>query len=123
MGNFSAFMQQYVRPSRWWRRRRTLEITVWPRWLAQLLCPHPKRQMAGFDVEAKTKMSMCLDCHKWLLERNDCAHGEVQVCMMETVGGRLVPRTYRCDHCDVELERKHLPEGVRVSHPGVRSAE
>lgn len=117
--DFSAFMQPYIKPTRWWRRKRSIEITLWPRWLAQRLCPHIKKQLVGFNVAERTKMLMCSDCHKWLLERNDCAHGEVQVAMMETVGGQLVARTFRCDHCGVELDQKDLPHGVQIAHPNI----
>lgn len=81
-----------------------------------------------WDVEAKTKTSICLDCHKKIEEMNDCAHGEVQVSMRETFGvTRMafcadavffadVPCWYRCEHCGVGLKKKDLPPGVRVTH-------
>ena len=114
--SFAAFVQQYVKPSRWWRRHRTVQITVWPRFLAQALCPHIRKQTIAWDVENKTKTSMCLDCHKHVEETNDCLHGEVQVSMWETEGTELVPRAYRCDHCGVGLEMKELPSGVQIRH-------
>jgi len=114
--SFAAFVQQYVKPSRWWRRKKTVEITIWPRFLAQYLCPHLNKQMIMWDVEARTKTSMCLDCYKHVMEKNDCAHGEVHGHMYETEGVRLVPRSYLCDHCGVELEQKDLPTDVRIAH-------
>lgn len=114
--SLSAFLQAYIKPTRWWRRHKTVQITVWPRWLAQALCPHIKKQTIGWDVEQKTKMSLCLDCHKHLLEVNDCAHGEVSVFVVETVENQLVVRSYRCEHCNVELQPKDLPHGTRIIH-------
>jgi hypothetical protein len=116
-----AFLQQYVRPSRWWRRRKTVEVTVWPRFLAQRLCPHKPKQLMGWDVAAGTKLSLCLDCHKTVLETNDCAHAEVHGHMYETEGTRLVPRSYLCDHCGVELSQGDLPAGVRVAHINIEA--
>jgi len=69
-----------------------------------------------FDVEGKTKTSMCRDCHKHIEEPNNCAHSEVKVCIIETVGTQLVPQSYTCEHCDVELETKDLPTGVRITN-------
>jgi hypothetical protein len=117
----AAFIQQYVKPSRWWRRQKTIEVVIWPRFLAQWLCPHNYKQMIMFSVEEKTKTSMCLDCHKHVLERNDCAHAEVHGHMYETEGTRLVPRSYVCDHCGVELAQKDLPTGVRVAHLNIEA--
>jgi hypothetical protein len=119
--SLAAFLQQYVKPSRWWRRRKTVQVTIWPRFLAQALCPHARKQAIMWDVEAKTKTGMCLDCHKHILERNDCAHGEVQVSVWETANGQseLVPRAYRCEHCGVGLEAKDLPPGARVAHANI----
>jgi hypothetical protein len=119
--SIAAFVQQYIKPSRWWRRHKTVEITIWPRFLAQRLCPHKFKQMIMWDTEEKTKTSMCLDCHKHILERNDCAHGEVHGHMYETEGIRLVPRSYLCDHCGVELEPKDLPTEVRIAHLNIEA--
>ena len=119
--SLSAFLQQYVKPTRWWRRRRTIQFTVWPRWIAQALCPHIPKQMIMFDVVLRTKTSLCLDCHKHLEEINDCVHAEVSVCMVETVGAQLVPRSFRCDHCGVELEMHQLPTDVKVSNLNLRN--
>jgi hypothetical protein len=125
--SLSAFLQQYVKPSRWWRRQRTIQITVWPKFLAQALCPHENKQMIMWDVATKLKTSLCIDCYKHIEETNDCAHGEVSIHAVETInlsnapapfGGRrsaqLIPRSYLCEHCGVELETKDLPHGVRV---------
>ena len=117
--SLTAFLQQYVKPTRWWRRRRTIQLTIWPRWIAQALCPHKPKQLIGFDVEARIKTSLCLDCHKHIDEHNDCFHGEVSVCMMETVGTQLIPRSFRCEHCGVELSPVDLPDGVMVKNIGI----
>jgi len=114
--SLSAFLQPYIKPSRWWRRKRSIQVTIWPQFLAQALCPHARKSMIMFDVENRTKTSMCLDCYKHIEETNDCEHGEVRVSVMETVGGQLVPRGFRCEHCSVELEVKDLPRGVRIAH-------
>jgi len=118
--SLTAFLQQFVKPSRWWRRRRTIEITVWPRSFAQALCPHSVRQMIMFDVEAKTKTGMCRDCHKHIEEPNNCIHSNVKVCMMETVGTQLLPRSYTCDLCGVELEPKDLPKDVQIAYVNLK---
>jgi len=110
--SLTAFLQQYVKPSRWWRRQRTIQITVWPRWLAQVLCPHLYKQLAMWDADSKTKTNLCLDCHKLVEELNDCAHGEVTVWATNF----SQPLTYKCEHCGVELEFKNLPKGVRIIH-------
>lgn len=98
-----------------------MEITIWPRFLAQAFCPHGPKRMIMFDVAEKTKTSMCLDCHKHILEHNDCIHPEVHGCMYETEGTRLVPRSYSCDHCGVELEPKDLPAGVHIAHVNIEA--
>jgi Zn ribbon nucleic-acid-binding protein len=114
--SLTALLQQYVKPSRWWRRHKTIQVTIWPRFLAQALCPHIHKQLVMWDVEKKTKTYMCLDCHKNVEERNDCAHGEVHVHGVETVNNRLVPFSYVCEHCQIELERKDLPPGATVTN-------
>jgi hypothetical protein len=117
----AGFLQQYVKPSRWWRRQRTIEITVWPRFLAQRFCPHIPKQLIAWDVAEKTRIHMCLDCHKHVIEVNDCLHSEVRGHMYETEGTKLVPRTFICLHCDVELEPKDLPTGVRIAHLNIEA--
>lgn len=117
--SFSLFVQQYVKPSRWWRRQKSIQITIWPRWIAQAFCPHASKQPMMWDVDKKLIASMCMDCHKHIEQTNDCIHGEVLVHVVETVGRQLLPRTFRCQHCGAELELKHLPHGVRVLHGGL----
>src|SRR5271157_5242087 len=121
--SLSAFIQQYIKPTRWWRRQRTLQITIWPKFLAQALCPHLTKQLISWDVEKKTFTRMCLDCHKWIEEANDCAHGEVRIHAVETVNigqgrrsAQLIPRSFLCEHCGVELDAQNLPPGVKVGH-------
>jgi hypothetical protein len=101
------------------KSQRTFQVTVRPRFLSQALCPHIHKQLIMWDVDSKTKTSMCPDCHKQIEEYNDCAHGEVRVCVVETVGKQWVPRCYGCELCGVEFEMKDLPEGVRIVHLSV----
>lgn len=50
-------------PSRWWRREKTLRITLWPQWLAQRLCWHPVfRPWIG--MEGEDASYRCEDCYK-----------------------------------------------------------
>jgi hypothetical protein len=126
--SLSAFVQQYVKPSRWWRRQRTIQLTIWPKFLAQALCPHINKRMIMWDIENKLIRSMCLDCYKHIDEVNDCSHGEVRVHAVETVSlgpgrrsAQLVPRTFLCEHCGVELEPKDLPPDVKVGHLNIGS--
>jgi len=121
--SFSALVQQYIRPTRWWRRKRTIQLTVWPRFLAQWLCPHISKRTVSWDVEQKTKTCLCLDCHKWLLEANLCGHGEVRIHGLETTNiglgrrsAQLSVRTYICEHCGVEIEKKDLPTGAKITN-------
>lgn len=113
--SLSAFLQAVCQPSRWWRRKRTIQVTLWPQWLAQRLCPHLKKHLIMWDVQKKIKTSICYDCYKHIEETNGCAHPEVLISVVETVGRQLVPRTFRCEHCGVELELNDLPHGVRIS--------
>jgi hypothetical protein len=112
--SLSAFLQAIVAPTRWWRRQRTIQVTIWPKWLAQALCPHLKTQLVMGDVKKKTKTSVCFDCYKHITESNDCVHSEVQVWVVETVGNALIPRTFRCQHCGMALEACDLPPGVVI---------
>jgi hypothetical protein len=98
------------------KSHRTIRFTVWPRFLAQARCPHIHKQPIMWDVDSKTKTNMCLDCHKHIEESNDCAHGELSVCVAETLGKQFVPRCYRCELCGVEFEMTDLPKGVRIVH-------
>jgi len=47
--------------SRWWRRPRKIQISIWPDWLAQALCPHKAK---SFWSEDKTVWK-CEDCFKF----------------------------------------------------------
>src|SRR5271163_4106557 len=94
----AGFVQAYIKPSRWWRRQKSFQITLWPRWAAQILCPHLHKQLWMYSVEAKTITSQCLDCHKNVTEHNDCAHGEVTWGSWETIKGTEIPRSFRCQH-------------------------
>jgi hypothetical protein len=118
--SLSPFLQAIVQPSRWWRRQRTVEVTLWPRWIAQALCPHLKKHIIRWDASTKTVVSICFDCYKQVEEPNDCAHGEVRTHAYETVNlGRatqLAVRSYKCEHCGLELLPKELPNGVRITH-------
>ena len=112
--SLSAFLQAVTNPSRWWRRQRTIQVTIWPQWLAQRLCPHLKTHIIMWDVQKKTKTSVCYDCYKHIEETNDCAHSEVRVHAVETIGRSLVPLSFRCEHCGVMLEACDLPAGVVI---------
>lgn len=114
--NFQYFVQQYVQPSRWWRRARTIELTIWPRFLAQALCPHLLKQTIMWDVVGKSKTSMCLDCRKHINETNDCAHGEVTVfaSTQDAKTQQPIPVTFQCTKCGVELKYTDMPRGVVV---------
>lgn len=114
--SISAFLQAVCQPSRWWRRQRTIQVTVWPQWLAQWLCPHLKTHLIMWDVQQKTKTVICFDCYKRIEEINDCAHPEVLVHAVETIGKQLLPRSFRCEHCGVELSLQDLPDGVKISN-------
>jgi hypothetical protein len=113
--SLSPFLQAIVKPTRWWRRQRTIQVTVWPRWLAQALCSHRKTHLISWDVQKKIKTVICFDCYKQMEEVNECAHAEVLVAVVETVGRQLVPRTFRCEHCGVELNLGDLPDGVKIT--------
>ncbi len=102
--------------------QRTIRVTVWPRFLAQALCPHIHKQLIMWDVDSKAKTNMCLDCDKHIEESNDCVHGELRVCVVETVGKQFVPRCYRCELCGVEFEMTDLPKGVRIVHLSVNDS-
>jgi hypothetical protein len=61
----------YSKPSRWWRRRHLITITIWPSWLAESLCPHKgdimicgafKNRMTGED----NFWGRCPDCQKFV---------------------------------------------------------
>jgi hypothetical protein len=104
------------------KSQRNVQVAVRPRSLAQALCPHLHRQLVMWDVDSKTKTNMCLDCNKHIEESNDCAHEEVRMCVVETVGKQLVPRCYGCDLCGVELEMKDLPKSVRIVHLNVNDS-
>ena|SRR5271157_2834814 len=126
--SLSAFIQQYIKPTRWWRRQRSIQITIWPKFLAQALCPHIRKNMVMWDVAKKLKTSLCLDCYKHIEEINDCEHGEVRVHSVETVNlgqgrrsAQLIPRSFLCGHCGVELQPQDLPDGVRVTPTDIGS--
>ena len=104
------------------RSQRTIHVTVRHRFVAQALCPHIHKRLILWDVDNKTKTTMCLDCDKRIEESNDCAHDEVRVCVVETVGKQFVPRCYGCELCGVELEMKDLPKGVRIVHLSVNDS-
>lgn len=104
------------------RSQRTNQDTVRPGFVVQALCPHIHKQLIMWDVDNKTKTNMCLDCHKHIEEPNDCAHDEVRMCVVETVGKQLVPRCYGCELCGVELEMTDLPKGVRIVHLSVNDS-
>jgi hypothetical protein len=121
--SISAFLQAVCQPTRWWRRHRTIQVTIWPQWLAQRLCPHLKTHTIMWDTEGKTITSICYDCYKHIKTPNPCPHGEVRTHAVETINivpgrrsAQLAVRSYKCEHCGVELEPKDLPVGVKITH-------
>jgi hypothetical protein len=67
MSLVSNFVQVINPPSRWWRRGHKLQITLWPDWLAQALCPHKtKTFFSDFnDVDDDSTIWRCEDCFKF----------------------------------------------------------
>ncbi len=64
--SITGFVQAYFKPSRWWRRRKSIEITVWPQFLAQALCPHDAKVYFGVsDTPEEKNIWRCEDCFKF----------------------------------------------------------
>ena len=59
-------------PSRWWRRPRSIQFTLWPSWLAQALCPHTSKT---FWSEDKT-VWRCEDCYKFHFPQEKTANAK-----------------------------------------------
>jgi len=116
--DFLELLQQFTKPSRWWRRQKTVQVTVWPRFVAQALCSHPRKQL--FVIGKTNKISRCIDCYKYTEEPNDCFHGEVLESIAKTAAGGAYIRVheYHCEHCGVKLEGEDLPSGVFVTTRG-----
>jgi hypothetical protein len=63
--SLSNFMMSIPPVSRWWRREHKIQITLWPDWLAQALCPHKPKTFFGPSDEPQDKnMWRCEDCFK-----------------------------------------------------------
>jgi hypothetical protein len=59
--SFAGFMMAVPPVSRWWRRPHKIQITLWPDWLAQALCPHNPKTFFSEDKE----VWRCEDCFKF----------------------------------------------------------
>ncbi len=124
MSGIAAFLQTYIKPSRWWRRHKTVELTIWPRFIAQALCPHVHKQpiMWGFP-DSKSITFQCVDCHKRIVEVNDCAHKAVTWSSWETIKGMDIPQSFRCENCGASMFTKDLPKDVKITpHSSVSAA-
>ena len=106
--SITGFVTQYIPPSRWWRRAKSVTINIWPEWLAQALCPHERMtpyMWGGMDLDSETGPSTseiwerCEDCHKCIVRENKCKHEHQSVAMYETVNGVDTPVNYSCDDC------------------------
>jgi hypothetical protein len=108
-----------MKPSRWWRRHKSIEVTIWPRFLAQALCPHIHKNPIMWSTGKRTMQ--CVDCHKRIEEINDCVHGEVIIASWEDLTtsergpfkpGMPVgkPTGFRCQHCGEYLQINEVPE-------------
>lgn len=117
MSGIAGFVQAYIKPSRWWRRGKKIELTVWPRWIAQRLCPHIHKQLVMYSVEEKTRTMQCLDCHDQITENNNCVHPEVSWGSWETIKSTPIPTSFRCEACGVQLFNKDLPKDVNILPP------
>jgi hypothetical protein len=120
--SFAGFVQQYIKPSRWWRRHKSIEVTIWPRFLAQALCPHIHANPFMWDIENNTRTMQCIDCHKRFTEATNCAHGEVEVSMHELVEGKMIPYTFHCTHCGMPLDKTEVPKGAVITAPNLGNA-
>jgi len=70
--SFAGFMMAIQPPSRWWRRPRSIQFTLWPSWLAQALCPHTPKT---FWSEDKT-VWRCEDCYKFHFPQEKTANAK-----------------------------------------------
>jgi hypothetical protein len=61
-------LETYIPPKNWWRRERKVQVSIWPRWLAQLLCPHEVVGVMAFSSNvgetSGTLHSQCSECYK-----------------------------------------------------------
>ncbi len=122
--SITGFVQAYFKPSRWWRRRKSIEITVWPQFLAQALCPHIHRQAVMWDIENRTITYRCIDCHKHTLVANPCGHSRrVSPYATERFAGMTTPRSYLCEDCGMELQSSELPRDAKVVYPPYKAQE
>jgi len=129
-------LMQYIPPSRWWRREIKVGITVWPQWLAQLLCPHGKTRPIMWqgdenDASKCQTMVQCNDCYRRWWEGNPCKHEKRTASGSEfvytggtftdgTPKGEWVDRQWTCDDCGLPIyDRKG--EGPMQGAPGMES--
>lgn len=115
--NLAGFVQTWIKPSRWWRRSRTIQVTIWPKFIAQSLCPHVHKNpiMWGMTGDKQNTVTyLCVDCHKRIKEVNECAHGEVSLSAWEDLNGQKIPHSFRCEHCGQPLAPSQLPKDSTV---------
>jgi len=72
MSSLQGFLQIIPPASRWWRRGKKIQITLWPDWLAQALCPHNhKTFFSDFNkVDENQIVWRCEDCFKFHFPQN-----------------------------------------------------
>jgi hypothetical protein len=120
---FAGFVQTYIKPSRWWRRHKTVQLTIWPRFIAQALCPHIHKNPVMWSNDLKKVTLQCIDCHKRVEEAIDCNHSEVTWASWENIKGVDIPHSYRCELCGCPLWNKDLPKNVKITpHSSVSAA-
>jgi hypothetical protein len=110
-------------PSRWWRRERVIQISYWPRWLAQLLCPHEEKNPYSWAMDGSNRISYnCVDCYKRIVETNTCAHTHIHVnaWIRSSANGEDIPKGWKCSSCGMPLSK--VPEGSIVEPPLAWSA-
>jgi len=56
--------------TKWWIQGHYIQVPIWPRWLAQILCPHIVQDCVGTykDLEGvgSGELFVCRDCDKWI---------------------------------------------------------
>lgn len=100
--------QQYIPPTKWWRRQIRIQVTVWPEWLAQLLCPH--EHVRPFTWGEKDITVQCCDCYRRITKPNVCTHPDelLQADAFEYEGPHALPFE----------DRKEIPVGWHCENCG-----
>ncbi len=55
----------YIPPTKWWRREHSIQVPVWPRWLAQWICPHVTTHVVAWGDTEQENINACSDCYRW----------------------------------------------------------